>query len=147
MSAVVRTTSELQRAQLADPVAALHYEHQLATQAAEPAQHEPSPAPQAEATPLLDAAHSLPYTDARESAERQAQGTEDNDAQGASMAHSRPASLGWARLKKVKLAARADGSQDVGSKRKRDADAGGGTKLMCLCTLDNDREALLMLTS
>lgn len=128
MCAVVRTTYELQQAQLADPMAALQYEHQLATQAAEPIEHEPSPAPQAEATPQLDPAYSLPHPNARESTERQAQVTEDTDAPGTSAAHSRPASLGWGRLKKVKLAAKADGSQDVGSKRKWDPDTGGYAK-------------------
>ncbi|KAL0036723.1 hypothetical protein WJX79_007552 [Trebouxia sp. C0005] len=63
---IARATTELQQAQLADPIAALHYEHQLATQ--------PAQAPQ---------------------------------------------------LKKMKLAAQADGLQDVGSKRKRDQDPDG----------------------
>lgn len=119
--AVARTTFELQQAQLADPVGALHYEHQLATQAVAPTQHETSPAPQLGPAPLQ------PHANVRESAERQAQGDEDGAAPGTSVAHSRPASLGWGRLKKVKLAARADGSQDVGSKRRRDADTGGFT--------------------
>ena len=149
MCAVVRTTYELQQAQLADPTAALQYEHQLATQAAEPIdiEYEPSPAPQAEATPQLDPAYSLPHPNARESTERQVQRTEDTNAPGTSAAHSRPASLGWGRLKKVKLAAKADGSQDVGSKRKRDADTGGYAKLLCMCRLDAHQETrLLVLT-
>ena len=143
MCAVVRTTYELQQAQLADPTAALQYEQQLATQAADPSEHEPSPAPQAEAIPQLDPAYSLPHANARESTERQAQGTEDTDAPGTSAAHSRPASLGGGRLKKVKLAAKADGSQDVGSKRKRETDPGGDAPL-CMCRLDADQETHLL---
>lgn len=134
--AVVKTTFELQQAQLTDPIAALQYEHQLAARALEPIEHEPSPAPQAEANPQVDPAYSLPH--ARESAERRTQGTEDTEAPGTSAAHSKPASLGWGRLKKVKLAAKADGSQDGGSKRKRDADTGGGAQLLCMCTIHDD---------
>lgn len=140
MCAVVRTTYRLQQAQLVDPMAALLYEHQLDTQAAEPIVHETSPAPQAGVTPQLDPAYSLPHPNARESTERQAQGTEDTDAPGTSAAYSRPASLGWGRLKKVKLAAKADGSQDVGSKRKWDPDTGGYAKLLCMSILDARQE-------
>ena len=144
MCAVVRTTYELQQAQLANPMAAVQYEHQLAAQVAEPIDHETSPAPQAEAPPQLDPAYSLPYANARESTERHAQGTEDTDAPGTSAAHSRPASLGWGRLKKVKMAAKADGSQDVGSKRKRDADTGRDAKLLCMCRLDADQKTHIL---
>ncbi len=66
----------------------------------------------------------MPHALHRESAEGQGHETEDTDAPGSSAAHSKPASQGWGRLKKVKLAAQADGSQDVGSKRKRDQDPG-----------------------
>lgn len=130
----MRTTYELQQAQLADPAAALQYEHQVAIQAAESIEHEHelSPAPEAEAAPELDPAYSLPHANATQSTERQAQGTEDTHAPGTSAAHSRPASFGWGRLKKVRLAGKADGSQDVGSKRKRDGDTGGCTMLLCV---------------
>lgn len=103
----MRTTYELQQAQLADPAAALQYEHQLAIRAAESIEdeHEPSPAPQAEAAPELDPAYSLPHANAGQSTERQA---------------------------KVRLAGKADGSQDVGSKRKRDGDTGVCTTLLCV---------------
>lgn len=119
---------ELQQAQLADPVAAVHYERQLATQTAAPDVHEPPHAPQPEATPQLNPAQSLPQLHGRESAERQAEEPEDIDAPGMSAGNSKPVSLGWGRLKKVKLAAKAEGSQDVGSKRKRDTDTGDCTK-------------------
>lgn len=125
MVAVARTTFELQQAQLADPIGALRYEHQLATQAVAPDPHETSPAPQ------LGPASSLPHAIAGELVQKPAHADEDTDAPGTSAAHSRPASLGWGRLKKVKLAARADGSQDVGSKRRRDADTGGCATGIC----------------
>lgn len=133
--AVVKTTFELQQAQLVDPMAALQYEHQLAAQAMEPTEHEPSPAPQAEANPQVDPVYLPPHANARESTERRTQGTEDTEAPGTSAAHSKPASLGWGWLKKVKLAAKADGSQDGASKRKRDADTGGCAKLLRMCTV------------
>ena len=139
MCAVVKTTFELQQAQLIDPMAALQYEHQLPAQAMEPNQQEPSPAPQAEANPQLDPAYSLP--NARESTERQTQGTEGTEAPGTSAAHSKPASLSWGRLKKVKLAAKADGSQDGGSKRKRDADTGGCAQLLCMFTVHDETQS------
>ena len=118
---------------MTDPVAALRYEQQLATQAPAATQHEPSPAAQPEATHQLELIHSLPQSRARESPERQAQETgEDTDAPDTGAAHSKPASLGWGRLKKVKLAAKAEGSQDVGSKRKRDADTGEPSRLLSM---------------
>lgn len=124
MFAVARTTSELQQAQLADPIGAVRYEHQLATQVVAPGPRETSPAPQ------LGPASSLPH--ARELVQKQAHADEDTDAPGTSAAHSRPASLGWGRLKKVKLAAWADGSQDIGSKRRRDVDTGGCATSICM---------------
>ena len=141
--AVARTTFELQQAQLADPIGALRYEHQLATYAVAPSHHEPSPVPQ------LDPASSMLHANAKELAERQAHGEEDTDAPGTSVAHTRPASLGWARLKKLKLAARADGSQDVGSKRRRDADTGGYAIGMCtlLGALWKERCVLVIATN
>lgn len=66
----------------------------------------------------------MPHALHRESAEGQGHETEDTDAPGSSAAHSKPASQVWGRLKKVKLAAQAEGSQDVGSKRKGDQDTG-----------------------
>lgn len=125
-SAVARASTELQQAQLADPIAALHYEHQLATQPAQAPQSETSPAPQSDPGPLQLGPQSVPHALHRESAERQGHETEDTDAPGSSAAHSKPASQGWGRLKKVKLAAQAEGSQDVGSKRKWDQDPGSG---------------------
>ena len=120
--AVARTTVDLQQAQMADPAAALQYQRQLDGQGAASIQHEPSPAPEANSS--LDPAYSLPQSHARESAERHAQLADDTDEPGISAAHSKPASLGWGRLKKVKLAAKAEGSPDIGSKRRRDTDTG-----------------------
>ena len=136
--AVARTTVELQQAQMTDPVAALHYKQQLATQAPAATQHEASPAVLPEATPQHDLTYSLPQSGARESVERQAQETgEDTDAPDTSAAHSKPASLGWERLKKVKLAAKAEGLQDVGSKRKRDPDTGECSRLSSMSMLQS----------
>ncbi|KAL0021383.1 hypothetical protein WJX77_010282 [Trebouxia sp. C0004] len=124
---IARATTELQQAQLADPIAALHYEHQLATQPAQGPQSEALPAPQSDPASLQLGSQSLPHALHRESAEGQGQGheTEDTDAPGSSAAHSKPASQGWGRLKRVKSAAQAEGSQDIGSKRKRDQDTDG----------------------
>ncbi|KAA6425122.1 MAG: hypothetical protein FRX49_04618 [Trebouxia sp. A1-2] len=122
---IARATTELQQAQLADPIAALHYEHQLATQPAQAPQSEASPAPQSDPGPLQLGPQSVPHALHRDSAEGQGHETEDTDAPGSSAAHSKPASQGWGRLKKMKLAAQADGLQDVGSKRKRDQDPDG----------------------
>lgn len=122
---IARATTQLQQAQLADPIAALHYEHQLATQPVQAPQSEASPAPQSDPGPLQLGPQSVPHALHRESAEGQGHETEDTDAPGSSAAHSKPASQGWGRLKKVKLAAQAEGSQNVGSKRKQDQDPDG----------------------
>lgn len=122
--AVARTTTELHQAQLADPVAALHYQHQQATQPTASPHLEASPAPQSDYAAQLDPVQSLPHDPVRECEDQQGHETEETDAPGSSAAHSKPASLGLGRLKKVKLAAQAEGSQDVGSKRRRDQDTG-----------------------
>lgn len=51
-------------------------------------------------------------------------GAGEGNAPGSSAAHSKPASLGWGRLKKVKLAAQTEGSQGMGTKRRRSGTEG-----------------------
>lgn len=88
-------------------------------------QAEASPAPQSDlGAPQQGPDQSMPHAAGTESAEQQGHETEDTDAPGNSAAHSKPVSQGWGRLKKVKLAAQAEGSQVVGSKRRREQDPG-----------------------
>ena len=103
-------------------MAALQHELQLATQPAASLQLEGSPAPQLESALQLDHIH--PHAAVRQSVDKQAHETEDANAPNSSAVHDKPASLGWGRVKKIKLAAQAEGSQDVGSKRRLDQDAG-----------------------
>lgn len=63
------------------------------------------------------AAHVTSAFAAAPSAEPESRGGETASAPGDSAANSRLQSQGWGRLKKVKLAAKADGSQEVGTKR------------------------------
>ena len=129
MHAVARTTAELQHAQWADPAAALLYERQPANQP------QPDASPQLETSPVPPSEHPVqaglehesvaaPHTGMRDSGDLEGHETEDTDAPVSSAGHSKPVSLGWGRLKKVKLAAHAEGSQDVGSKRRHDQDTG-----------------------
>ena len=64
------------------------------------------------------AAHVTSTFAAAPSAEPESRAGETASAPGDSAANSRLHSQGWGRLKKVKLAAKADGSQEIGTKRR-----------------------------